>query len=109
MENVVVQDVTKLYYILSVLMNDKTMDTRRTGPVRTGVQRWRWMATCWEPRAPFRVQKALQVILDMEWNIPGTDATQFLAICTDLVKDYEQQYSNKTFGGFRSGCNTRTP
>ena len=24
------------------------------------------------------------------------------------MKDYEQQYSNKTFGGFRSSCNPRT-
>ena len=66
------------------------------------------MATCWEPRAPFRVQRALQVILVMEWNIPGTDATQLLTVWADQVKVYEQQDSNKTFGGFRSGCNPKT-
>ena len=41
--------VTKLYYILSWLMDERTMDTGRTGPVRNGVKR----ATCWEPRASF--------------------------------------------------------
>ena len=91
--------VTKLYYILTGLMDDKTLDTGGTGPVRNGVKRWRWMVTCWEPRASFRV---------MEWKIPGTDATLLLTVWTDLVKDCEQQYSNKTFGGFRSSCNPRT-
>ena len=31
--------VTKLYYILSGLTDDRTMDTGRTGPVRNGVKR----------------------------------------------------------------------
>ena len=100
--------VTKLYYILSVLMDDKALDTGRTCPVRHGVKSWRWRVTCWEPRASFRVQRALQAILGMEWSIPGTDATQLLTVWTDQVKDHEQQYSNKTFGGFRSSCNSRT-
>ena len=100
--------VTKLYYILSGLLDDRTMDTGRIGPVRKGVKRWRWMATCWEPRASFRVHRALHVILVMEWNIPDTDATQLLTVWTDQVKDYEQQYSNKTFGGFRSSCDIGT-
>ena len=64
--------VTKLYYILSGFMDDRTMDTGRTGPVRNGVKRWRWMATCWAPRASFRIQRALQAILVMEWNITDT-------------------------------------
>ena len=66
------------------------------------------MATCWELRASFRFQRALQAILVMERNIPGTDAAHLLTVSTDQVKHYEQQYSNKTFGGFRSGCNPRT-
>ena len=36
--------VTKLYYILSGLMHDRTMDTGRTGPVRDGATRWRCLA-----------------------------------------------------------------
>ena len=100
--------VTKLYYIVSVLMDDKALDIGRTCPVRHGVKRWRWRATCWEQRASFRVQRALQAILVVEWNIPGTDATQSLTVWTDQVKDCEQQNSNKTFGGFRSSCNPRT-
>ena len=67
-----------------------------------------WLATCWEPRASFRVHRALHVILVMEWNIPDTDATQLLTVWTDQVKDCEQQYSNKTFGGFRSSWDPRT-
>ena len=66
------------------------------------------MATCWEPRASFRVHRELHVILAMEWNIPDTDATKLLTVWTDQVEDYEQQHSNTTFGGFRSGCNPRT-
>ena len=89
-------------------MDDKALDTGRTCPVRDGVKRWRWMVTCWEPRAFFRVQRALQAILVMKWNIPGTDVTQLLTVWTDQVKDYEQQSSNKTFGGFRSSWNPRT-
>ena len=96
--------ITKLYYILSGLMDDRTIDTGRSGLVRNGVKRWRWMETCREPRASFRVQRMLQAILVMEWNIPDTDATQLLTVWVDQVKDYEQQYSNKTFGGFRSSC-----
>ena len=92
--------VTRLYYIPSVLMDDK--------PLRDGVNRWRWMVTCWEPRAFFRVQRALQAILVMKWNIPGTDVTQLLTVWTDQVKDYEQQNCNKTFGGFRTSWNPRT-
>ena len=89
-------------------MDDKALDTGRTCPVRHGVKSWRWRVTCWEPRASFRVQRALQAILGMEWSIPGTDATQLLTVWTDQVKDYEQQYSNKTVGGVRSSCNSRT-
>ena len=95
--------VTKLYYILSGLMDDRTMDTGRTGPVRNGVKRWRWMVACWEPRAFCRAQRAQQAILVMEWNI--TDTADSLA---DQVKDCEQQYSNKTFGGFSSSYDPRT-
>ena len=78
--------------------------TVRTCPVRHGAN----MVTCWEPRASFRVQRALQAILVMKWNIPGTDVTQLLTVWTDQVKDYGQQNSNKTFGGFRSSWNPRT-
>ena len=103
-------NVTKLYYIFSMLLDDKTMDTALVElvPVRNGVKRWRWMATCWEPKASFRIQRALQAIMVMEWNITDTDATQLLTVWTDQVTDYEQQYSNKTFGGFRSCCDPRT-
>ena len=64
--------VTKLYYILSVVLGDKALDTGRTRPVRDGVTRRRWMVTCWEPRAFFRVQRTLQAILVMTCYIPGT-------------------------------------
>ena len=99
--------VTKLHYILSGLMDDRTMDTGRTRPVRDGLTRWRWMVTCWEPRAFFRVQRTVQAILVMTLYIPGTDVTQLLTVWTDQVEDYKQQYSNKTFGGFRSSCDPR--
>ena len=89
-------------------MDDNALDTGRTCPVRDGVKKWRWMATCWAPRAFFRVQKALQAILVLDRNIPGTDVTQLLTVRTDEVKDHEQQNSNKTFGGFRSSWNPRT-
>ena len=59
--------VSKLYYILSVLLGDKALDTGRTRPVRDGVTRCRWMVTCWEPRAFVRVQRTLQAILVMTW------------------------------------------
>ena len=98
---------TKLYCILSVLLGDKALDTGRTRPVRDGVK-WRWMVTCWEPRAFFRVQRTLQAILVMTCYIPGTDVTQLLTVWTDQVKDYKQQNSNKTFGECRSGWNPRT-
>ena len=112
MENVVVQDESVLCSschktVLLVLMDDKAFDTGRTCPVRDGVKRWRWMVTCWEPRALFRVQRALQAILVTKWNIPGTDVTQLLTVWTDQMKDYEQQNSNRTFGGFRSSWNPR--
>ena len=100
--------VTKLYYILSMLLGDRALDTGRTRPVRDGVTRWRWMVTCWEPRAFFRVQRMLQAILVIKWNIPGTDVTQLLTVWTDQVKDYKQQNSNKTFGECRSSWNPRT-
>ena len=45
--------------------------------------------------------------LVMKWNIPGTDVTQLLTVWTGQVKDFEQQNSNKTFGGFRSSWNPR--
>ena len=99
--------VTQLYYILSVLMDDNALDTG-TCPVREGLKKWRWMATCWAPRAFFRGQRALQAILVLEWNITSTDVTQLLTLRTDEVKDYEQQKGNKTFGGFRSSWNPRT-
>ena len=89
-------------------MDDRVLDTGRTCPVRDGVKRWRWMATCWGPRAFFRVQRALQAILVMTWYIPGTDASQLLTVWTDQVKYYEQQDSNKTFGEYRSSWNLRT-
>ena len=100
--------VTKPYYILSVLLGGKALDTGRTRPVRDGVTRWRWMVTCWETRAFFRVQRTPQAILVVKWNIPGTDATQLLTVWTDQVKDYKQQNSNKTFGECRSCWNLRT-
>ena len=100
--------VTKLYYILSVLLGDKALDTGRTRPVRDGVTRCRWMVTCWETRAFFRVQRTLQAILVIKWNIPGTDVTQSLTVWTDQVKDYKQQNSNETFGECRSSWNSRT-
>ena len=100
--------VTKLYYILSVLLGEKALDTGRTRPVRDGVTRWRWMVTCWEPRGFFRMQRTLQAILVMTCHIPGTDVTQLLTIWTDQVKDYKQHNSNKTFGECRSGWNPRT-
>ena len=100
--------VTKLYYILSVLLGDKALDTGRTRPVRDGVTRWRWMVTCWETRAFFRGQRSLQAILVIKWNILGTDVTQLLTVWTDQVKDYKQQNSNKTFGECRSSWNSRT-
>ena len=54
--------------------------------------------------------RALQAILVMKWNIPGTDVTQLLTVWTDQVKDKEQQNSNKTFGGFRiAGIQERMP
>ena len=87
--------VTKLYYILSVLLGDKALDTGRTRPVRDGVTRWRWVVTCWEPTAFFRVQRTLQAILVMTWYISGTDVTQLLTVWTDQVKDYKHQNSNK--------------
>ena len=49
--------VTKLYCILSVLLGDKALDIGRTRPVRDGATRWRWMVTCWETRAFFRVRR----------------------------------------------------
>ena len=98
--------VTKLYNILSV--GGKALDTGKTRPVRDGVTRWRWMATCWETRAFFRVQRTLQAILVIKWNIPGTDVTQLQTVWTDQVKDYKQQNSNKTFGECRSSWNPRT-
>ena len=61
--------VKKLYYILNVLMDHEALDIGRTCPVRNGMKRWRWMLKCWEPRASFRVQRALQAILGMKWNI----------------------------------------
>ena len=70
--------VTKLYYILSGLMHDRTMGTGRIGPVRDGATRWRWMVTRREPRAFFRVQRTLQAILVMTCYITDTDATQLL-------------------------------
>ena len=74
--------VTKLYDILIRLIDDKTMDNGRTVPVSNGLKRWRSMATCWEPKASFNVQKALHVIL--LWNTtPDTDATQLLAVWAD--------------------------
>ena len=100
--------VTKLFYILSVLLGDKALDTGRTRLVRDGVTRWRWMVTCWETRAFFRVQRTLQAILVIKWNIPGTDVTQSLKVWTDQVKDYKQQNSNETFGECRSSWNSRT-
>ena len=72
--------VTKLYYILSGLMDDKTLDTGRIGPVRNGVKRRRWMATYWELRASFRFQRALQAILVKERNIPGTVGAHLLTV-----------------------------
>ena len=71
-------------------------------------ERWSEEVTCWESRAFFRVQRALQAILVMKWNIPGTDVTLLLTVWAHQVKDYEQQNSNKTFGGFRSSCDPRT-
>ena len=100
--------VTKLYCILSVLLGDKALDTGRTRPVRGGVTRWRWMVTCWETRAFFRVQRTLQATLVMTCYIPGTDVTQLLTVWTDQVKDHKQQNSNKTLGECRSGWNPRT-
>ena len=101
--------VTKLYYILSVLLGDKALDTgSRTRPVRDGVTRWRWMVTCWETRAFFRVQRTLPAILVIKWNILGTDVTQLLTVWTDQVKDYKQQNSNKTSGKCRSSWNPTT-
>ena len=100
--------VTKLYYILSVLLGDKALDSGRTRPVRDGVTRWRWMVTCWEPRAFFRVQRTLQATLVIKFNIPGTDVTQLLTVWTDQVKDYKNQNSNKTFGECRSSWNPTT-
>ena len=100
--------VTKLYYILSVLLGDEALGTAKTRPVRDGVTRWRWMVTCWEPRAFFRVQRTLQAILVVTWYISGTDVTQLLTVWTDQVKDYKQQNSNKTFGECRSSWNPRT-
>ena len=100
--------VTKLYYILSELLDDKALDTGRTRPVKDGVTRWRWMVTCWEPGASLRVQRTLQAILVMTCYITDTNATQLLTVWADQVKDCEQQYSNKTFGGFRSSCDPRT-
>ena len=93
--------VTKLYYMLSVLLGEKALDTGRTRPLRDGVTRWRWTVTCWEPRAFFRVQRTLQAILVMTCYIPGTDVTQLMTVWTDHVKDYKQQNSNKTFGECR--------
>ena len=58
--------VTKLYYIQSVLLGDKALDTARTRPVRDGVTRWRWMVTCWETRALFRVNAASDPVYKME-------------------------------------------
>ena len=48
------------------------------------------------------------MILVMEWNIPGSDATQLPTVWTDQVKDYKQQNSNKTLGECRSSWNPRT-
>ena len=95
--------VTKLYYILSVLMDDKALDAGRTCPVRDGVKSWRSTVTCLEARG-----RALQAILVLKWNILSTDVTQLLTVWTDEVKDYEQQNSNKTFGGFSGSWNPRT-
>ena len=66
------------------------------------------MATCWEPRASFRIQRTLQAILVMKCYIHSTDVTQLLTVRTDQVTDYEQQNSNKTFGECTSGWNPRT-
>ena len=66
------------------------------------------MVTCWEPGASLRVQRKLQAILVMTCYITDTNATQLLTVWADQVKDCEQQYSNKTFGGFRSSCDPRT-
>ena len=79
--------VTKLYYILSVLLGDKMLDSGRTRPVRDGETRWRWMVTCWETRAFFRVERTLQAILVIKRNILGADVTQLLTVWTDQVKD----------------------
>ena len=100
--------VTKLYCILSVLLGDKTLDTGRTRPVRDGVTRWRWMVTCWETRAFFRVQRTLQAILVIKWNIPGADVTQLLTVWTDQVEDCKHQNSNKTLGECRCSWNPTT-
>ena len=54
--------VTKLYCILIVLLSDTALDTGRTRTVRDGAKSWRWMVTCWEKRAFFRVQRTLQAI-----------------------------------------------
>ena len=85
MENVVVQDESvlcsschKTVLYPERLMHDRTMDTGRTGPVRDGATRWRWMVTRREPRAFFRVQRTLQAILGMTCYITDTDATQLL-------------------------------
>ena len=98
-EELATQTVTQRHCVacvtkLSVLMDDKSLDTGRTCPVRDGVKRWRWMVTCWEPKAFFKVQGMLQAILVMKRNIPGTDVTQLRTVWADQVKDYEQQYSN---------------
>ena len=108
MENGVGHDDLHTVQVMSQNCTDKVLDTGRTRPVRGGVTRWRWMVTCWEPKAFFRVQRTLQAILVMTCYIPGTDVTQLLTVWTDQVKNYRQQNSNKTFGECRSSWNPRT-
>ena len=74
-----------------MLLGDKALDTGRTRPVRDGVTRWRWMVTCWEPKASFRIQRAQQAIPVTEWNITDTDAT---TVADSLDRSSEKTASN---------------
>ena len=87
----------------------EAMDTGRTRPVRDGVKRWRWMVTCWEPRAFFRVQSKSDASdpgceIEHPWYRRDTVAD---SLDRPSERPRATENSNKTFGGFRSSCESK--
>ena len=80
---------TNLYYILSLLTDAEALNIVQNSPGSNGLEKWRRMVSCWEPKVPSKFRRMLQAILFPKCDIRGSDVTQLLTAWEKQMQDYE--------------------